>query len=296
MAGNDLNNNLGFGCVSLTRHTFEKGAIRLLECAFERGVRHFDTAPLYGQGYSEKIVGKFIKSRRGDVTIATKFGLSPHSRRQIPVGLALPLHQLRNHFVKKQKIVSPTHPQPAPKLPYRKIEFVEVVQSFEKSCKSLNTDYIDYYFLHEGLPAFLDEKIVDFLMDKKEKGLIKKIGLATDPCNLIDLTESQMRNWDVLQYPLKTTSGGSEIQYAFPEKLHFHHSILKPLSFLDTGKTDIKSLCGALLALAIKCNSGGKVLFSTTKDFHLIENISVLKEMSSLTEIELQKIIMKCLS
>ena len=49
--------NLSFGGVSLTQHTFFKNAHNILANAFDEGITHFDTAPLYGNGYSEKILG-----------------------------------------------------------------------------------------------------------------------------------------------------------------------------------------------------------------------------------------------
>ncbi|HWB86389.1 MAG TPA: aldo/keto reductase [Bryobacteraceae bacterium] len=56
----------------------ERDAVRLLEFAFELGIRYFDTAPSYGDGLSERRLGFFLKSltsvQRNEVTVATKFG------------------------------------------------------------------------------------------------------------------------------------------------------------------------------------------------------------------------------
>ncbi len=56
------------------------GRLRLLETAFEHGIHHFDTAPLYGQGEAEGLLGRFARSRRDRLTITTKFGLLPQAR------------------------------------------------------------------------------------------------------------------------------------------------------------------------------------------------------------------------
>src|SRR6266404_8829775 len=71
--------SIGFGCSSLTS-VGHKNAIRLLETAFDAGVRHFDVARYYGYGESEGLLGTFVKARRAQVTITTKFGIEPPRR------------------------------------------------------------------------------------------------------------------------------------------------------------------------------------------------------------------------
>lgn len=65
---------LGFGGAALTSVGNLRGVLNLLDFSYDNGIRHFDTAPLYGQGYSEIIYGKFIKAKRDKITLATKFG------------------------------------------------------------------------------------------------------------------------------------------------------------------------------------------------------------------------------
>ena len=61
------NEILGMGTASLTSMKLYSEAIRLLEMSYNLGIRHFDTAPLYGKGFSEVIVGDFLKSKRSEV-------------------------------------------------------------------------------------------------------------------------------------------------------------------------------------------------------------------------------------
>jgi aryl-alcohol dehydrogenase-like predicted oxidoreductase len=70
---------LGFGCSSLTS-VGRKQALRLLESAFDAGIRHFDTARYYGYGEAEGILGSFLKSCREQLTVTTKFGIDPPRR------------------------------------------------------------------------------------------------------------------------------------------------------------------------------------------------------------------------
>lgn len=69
---------IGLGCASLIgRHTF-KAAARLVETALDLGIRYFDTAPLYGMGTAEEVLGAIVGESR-DVIIATKVGIArPH--------------------------------------------------------------------------------------------------------------------------------------------------------------------------------------------------------------------------
>lgn len=68
---------LGFGCVNLGSATADLSPAeqtRLVTAALDRGVRAFDTADAYGNGASERILGRAIRGRRDDVTISTKGG------------------------------------------------------------------------------------------------------------------------------------------------------------------------------------------------------------------------------
>ncbi|WP_031427494.1 aldo/keto reductase [Flavimarina sp. Hel_I_48] len=49
-------------------------AEQILDTAFENGIRFYDTADVYGDGRSEKLVGAFLKKHKDEVKVATKFG------------------------------------------------------------------------------------------------------------------------------------------------------------------------------------------------------------------------------
>ncbi len=71
---------IGLGCVTLGREIDEAASCVLLDHAFARGVRLFDTASAYGGGASESILGRWLASRRpSGITIATKI-LPPYDR------------------------------------------------------------------------------------------------------------------------------------------------------------------------------------------------------------------------
>ena len=68
---------LGFGCAALVGGRTPRESARLLEAAFDAGIRHFDVARVYGTGDAEAVLGAFARSHGGEVTIATKFGIDP---------------------------------------------------------------------------------------------------------------------------------------------------------------------------------------------------------------------------
>src|SRR5438552_1381812 len=59
--------------------TDEADAIRTIHAALDRGITLVDTAPVYGFGVSETIVGKALIGRRHQAVIATKVGLEWHN-------------------------------------------------------------------------------------------------------------------------------------------------------------------------------------------------------------------------
>lgn len=69
---------MGLGCMGMSEFygTHDEAAsLATLECAFERGITHYDTSNVYGRGANERLVGRFARGRRAALTIATKAGV-----------------------------------------------------------------------------------------------------------------------------------------------------------------------------------------------------------------------------
>ena len=69
---------LGFGCMSISANygpaADRNQGIKVIRTAYEKGVRFFDTAEVYGPFTNEELVGEALAPFRDKVAIATKFG------------------------------------------------------------------------------------------------------------------------------------------------------------------------------------------------------------------------------
>lgn len=104
---------LTLGTMMFGGQTDEAESLRIMDYAFDHGVNFFDTANIYNFGESEKIVGKGLKGRRDKVLLATKVG------------------------------------SPMGDLPQQKgLSRRAILSAVEDSLRRLDTDYIDFYYLH----------------------------------------------------------------------------------------------------------------------------------------------------
>ncbi len=121
--------------------------VRIMERAFDVGVNFVDTANSYGpadnKGISEEIVGRFIKSRRSDVVLATK------GRSRMGGG-------------------------PNDEGVNRKY----VMNAIDESLKRLGTDYVDLYQIHAPDPTTPIDETVDAYNDVVRAGKARYIGVS----------------------------------------------------------------------------------------------------------------------
>ena len=270
-------NNLGFGGASLTSMRSYGDVKDLLNTAYSLGIRHFDTADLYGKGYSELIYGHFLRDKRKDITITTKFGLGqPFSTNQLLISWLLPLNyylKTIKNGIKKSHLINDAHHTP---VAFRHIDKPYVEACFKASLTRLNTDYIDYYLLHEGLPNFLTDAAFSYLLERKKQGQSRYIGLATNILDIKELNTEGVKNWDILQYEGYNQQDVLSIKNKFPDKLHFHHSCLKNRADSVIEKVSEQDKVGYLLAQSILNNLDGKTIFSTRNKTYLNANIQAI--------------------
>lgn len=266
----NLVSTLGFGGAALTSMKSYTDVKDLLNLVFELGIRHFDTAPLYGKGYSELIYGHFLKDKRKDITITTKFGLGNLEKTTLPVQALLPLNyhlkRIKNAFRKTTSSENSHTP-----LAYRQIDKKYIETSFQNSLSRLQTDYIDYYLLHEGLPHFLTDDAHAYLLTLKKQGRIRFMGIGSNALDINTLNINDLTDWDVLQYEGGINQNTLDIKRKFSNKTHFHHSCI--MGFTPLSIKQGKDTIGGRLALAALNNPEGKIIFSTRNKEHLSHNI-----------------------
>ena len=141
---------VGFGAMSFGGFygpTNEAESMRTLARALELGVDFWDTANVYGDGLCERVIGKFLaedKSRRGRVTLATKFAI----RRR----------EDGSRFFDN----SPAH----------------IREALDSSRKRLGVDHIDLYYVHRVDKSIPIEDTVGELARLVKAGAIGAIGLS----------------------------------------------------------------------------------------------------------------------
>ncbi|ESZ74519.1 aldo/keto reductase [Mesorhizobium sp. L103C105A0] len=134
--------------------TDEAQSIDTIRASIDEGVSLIDTAPAYGKGLSEEIVGKAIKGRRDKVVLATKLGLVWHTKKG-------------NHFFDYDG--APVH---------RYLGADSVVYEVEQSLRRLGTDHIDHYITHWQDPTTPVTETMEALDRLKTQGKIRSIGAS----------------------------------------------------------------------------------------------------------------------
>ena len=141
---------LGLGCMGMSAFYGGRGddaaAIAVIQRALERGVTLLDTADMYGPHTNERLVGRAIAGRRGQVVLATKFGVR----------------------------LDPSDPQ-ARGVDGRP-EYVQA--ACEASLQRLGVEHIDLYYQHRVDPQVPIEETVGAMARLVEQGKVRWLGLS----------------------------------------------------------------------------------------------------------------------
>jgi D-threo-aldose 1-dehydrogenase len=180
---------IGFGCAGLFGLPRRQDRMAVLEAAFEAGIRHFDVAPSYGFGLAESELGTFLKRRRAQTTVTTKFGiaatvltktLAPFQR---PARAVLARRPSTNAGMKK--IAKNSDSGLVGQLLYRSPDLVVrgAQRSLEASLRALRTDYIDVFLLHDPIADRLPNppELADYLDAQCKAGRIRCWGVTGMP-------------------------------------------------------------------------------------------------------------------
>ena len=114
--------------------------------SYDLGVNFFDTAPVYGFGHSEELLGKTLKPFRDKVIYATKCGLRWDKKS---------LGSITKNATRRS-----------------------ILEEIDQSLKRLDTDYIDLYQVHWPDINTSQDETMEALLEVQEKGKIKVIGVS----------------------------------------------------------------------------------------------------------------------
>lgn len=141
-------------------------SIKAIHTMIDRGVNVVDTAPFYGCGASEEIVGSAIKERRKDLYLLTKAAVGWDENGN----------------------------------PIERADYNSIIQDCEDSLRRLGTDYIDFYLIHWPDGKTSIEEMMCAMNKLKADGKIRFIGASNFGKEDI-LEAKKYADFDILQQP-----------------------------------------------------------------------------------------------
>jgi aryl-alcohol dehydrogenase-like predicted oxidoreductase len=139
---------IGLGCMGMSDFygpSDEATNLKVLNAALDIGINFLDTADMYGVGANECLLGKVLKSRRGEVVLATKFGIM-----RGPDGASFGING------------TPAY----------------VRTACDASLKRLGVDHIDLYYQHRVDPKVAIEETVGAMAELVKAGKVRHLGLS----------------------------------------------------------------------------------------------------------------------
>ena len=150
--------NIGLGTLHYGIYLDESQSINQVHYALDNGINFIDTAPLYGNGSSETILGKALKGKREQAIVTTKFGLKSSCNNN---KFSVDVCSLTDAYIK---------------------------ESLNNSLKALKTDYVDLFMVHAFDQSVPQEEILSTLSKLKDDGKVRAIGCSNYSPEEIDLT------------------------------------------------------------------------------------------------------------
>lgn len=152
--------------------TDDDEAMGAMRSSHELGITTIDTAPVYGLGHSEKVVGKFVEEvGRDKVEILTKFGFNWKT-------------------TKGEYMFDGASPGGSAE----KVQFYAgkdgIMQEVEDSLKLLKTDYIDLYQIHRPDATVPIEETMEALETLIQQGKVRAAGVSNHSVELMKRAES----------------------------------------------------------------------------------------------------------
>jgi len=285
-----ISQRLGFGCGRLKAGSEKANALRLVHTALDLGIRHFDTAPPYGLGTSESILGEALKGRPESVTVVTKAGLGrPASPGLMQTARAI-IKPLANHIPGLRQAVlkgmahraSPANFNP---------DFI--AQSLETSLRLLQRERVDCLLLHEAQPHDTLVPLKSLFERYIAKGQLGAYGSSTG-----EPLAQLVRFGTVLQYrcpapgtdeaptePTDVLHGAFRfIAPAITQQIDRDRQLKDQLASLLPAGTDPATATGALALAYALARFHNRLLFSTNQPRRLATTLDQVRHITDAAE------------
>lgn len=187
---------VGFGCAYLLPES-----ARLLDAAYDAGVRHFDVARSYGRGFTEGLVGQFLRRHGDEVTVTTKYGILPPPSTALAGALRGALRPLIQRL-RRAPAINEGISRSIASL-YRKAAFSgpEARRSLALSLKRLGRDRVDLFLMHEADASDLgDPSLLETLIELHERRVIGAFGIGGLARRVPGLMATKPQFCNVLQH------------------------------------------------------------------------------------------------
>ncbi len=282
---------LGLGCAGLFGLPSSRERIALIHEAMDHGIAHFDVAPMYGLGIAEQELGRALRGRREQVTVASKFGIEARGWTRAAAHAQGPLRAAAARFQRLNTAARAHAVGPgvgfAGSILYRSAGFDAPAarRGLTLSLRRLRVDHLDLLLLHDPGPDVELTGVYDFLQGAVRQGLIRSWGIAGEPGAAILVADRlpaavptlQLR-WDSFQPQAVRRGESTLITFgALGSALPRLERVLSQDPDLRSHWSDVlgldcsrrEHLAALLLDDALAQNPRGITLFSTTRSSHL---------------------------
>ncbi len=281
---------LGFGCSSLMGALNRRDSLRLLETAYDAGIRHFDVAPMYGYGEAESCLGEFLQSHR-NITVTTKYGIAPpknslliQAGRRIAGPIVKKIPSLKRSLAKAANTATRNGERPA-------FTAAQAKASLDRSLRALRTDRIDLLLLHEVEAQNLeDDALLTLLESEVKQETIGSFGIGSGSGKIPALLAEQPAYCRTLQYEWSILDSPIDASATASFRIHhgtltnnfraLHTTLLNNKSLIrrwsESINTDLanpETLANLMLKAALVMNPASIILFSSKIPQHIQANI-----------------------
>lgn len=171
--------------------------------ALDHGVNVIDTANIYGQGDSERIIGQAVKGRRDEAFIITKIGYNFSGGSRLFSGLK-PVLRLAASC---SSIVDSRLGRARDEMISQDFSPESLARDLEGSLRRLNVEVVDGILLHDpDTRALQDEATAGFLRDAKRQGRVRHFGVSVGNVEAA-VKALEIADLELLQVDIETARG-----------------------------------------------------------------------------------------